>query len=102
MKNTQSDELQPSSNNQDRQDSNYEVLKRQEIKDTPFTLVTLNNEGKTEHFAAYGKYRITEHYDKADTCINEVKKVTWNRLVQVMALTLDFLNSNKDETLQKV
>lgn len=77
-------------------DSSNELIKRHEIKDSPF--VVISTEGKV--FGTMGQYRITEPrtYDIHDQeernfqiteCENEIKKITWNRLVQVMLILLE-------------
>lgn len=62
--------------------SNSEIIKRKDIKDTPFTVITVNK----EHFGSMGNYRITEKYKTRDAVERELKKVTWNRVIQVIML----------------
>ncbi len=58
-----------------------ELVKRQDVPDSPFTIVT-TEEGS---FLTMGKYRISEPADLKEI-IKESKKITWNRLIQVMML----------------
>lgn len=68
--------------------SKEELVKRKEVENTPFTIITTN--GKS--FGAMGKYRITEPYDKEEEVEKELKKITWNRLIQVVILLIDSKN----------
>ncbi len=58
-----------------------ELVKREDVKDSPFTIVT-TEEGS---FLTMGKYRLSEP-DELDKIRKESKKITWNRLIQVMML----------------
>jgi hypothetical protein len=64
---------------------------RTEIDDTPFTVVTTKNGS----FGILGKYRITEFYTDKEQCIQEVKKMTWNRILQVVSLVFTILNDEE-------
>lgn len=74
-------------------EENYEMVERENIEDTPFTVITVKETG--EHFACLGKYRITEPVKTKAECIKEVKKVTWNRIVQVILLMHETLGNDK-------
>ena len=63
---------------------NTELIKRKEVKNTPFTIISKTD--TNEHFAVMGDYRITEVYDSQNKVEKEVKKITWNRIVQVMMI----------------
>jgi hypothetical protein len=77
---------------------NTELVKRKEIKDTPFTVISLTEQN--EHFAVLGDYRVTEVYDNPQTAEKEVKKVTWNRLIQVILILQEkFKDDNFKQTL---
>lgn len=75
----------------DKQSSNYELVKRTEIKDTPFTVITTQNKS----FGVMGKWRLTEDYHNEENAINEMEKMTWNRIIQVIMLISEELNVNK-------
>lgn len=94
MINATSTDEQPSTKNTNNTELNSELIKRTEIKDTPFTVITI--EGKS--FGSMGQYRITEIYNNEETPKKEVQKITWNRLIQVIML----LQEQKDITLKKV
>lgn len=69
---------------------NYsETIKYHEVENTPFTIV----ENEEEIFGVLGNYRITEIRDKKDIEIlnEELKEITWNRIIQVMAI-MDNIN----------
>ncbi len=58
------------------------MIERKDVKDTPFTIITIEGES----FGVMGEYRVTEKYDSAVKAESEVRKVTWNRMVQVMLI----------------
>ena len=60
---------------------NEELIKREDIKDSPFTMIT-TEEGT---FGVMGKYRITE-FGTTKEVKAELKKITWNRIIQVIML----------------
>ena len=62
--------------------NSIELIKRTEVKNTPFTIISTEN----EHFGTMGKYRITEKHDTLEKAIEDVEKITWNRIVQVLLL----------------
>ena len=66
-------------NQLDRKDSLNET-KFEQIEGTPFTVV---EEGK-EFFSIIGNHRITETFLSKEICIEETKKITWDRIVQVI------------------
>lgn len=68
----------------DKQESNSELLKRTDIKDSPFTIISMVE--KNEHFAVMGDYRVTEVYHTLEMAKETVQKVTWNRIVQVIMI----------------
>jgi len=59
-----------------------QLIERTDIKDTPFVIITTR--GKS--FGTMGSYRITEEYDTKKEVSQELKKITWNRIVQVMEI----------------
>ena len=58
------------------------LLEREIIDNTPFTLV--KQEGKI--FGVMGNHRITEFFKSKKECKTALKKITWNRIVQVIAI----------------
>ncbi|AXH76860.1 MAG: hypothetical protein [Microviridae sp.] len=65
-----------------------ELVQREEIENTPFVMITINNES----FGTFGKYRITEMYHTKAQCKIELKSITWNRIIQIMSLLNEMLN----------
>lgn len=66
--NIKSKELSTTAGQQDKQNSNSELLRRIDVKDTPFQIIHDVENGAA--FGVMGKYRITEKYDKVST-VNE-------------------------------
>ena len=58
------------------------LIEYEHIKDTPFTIVS-KEEG---HFGVMGKHQITEVKENKEVLRRELKKITWNRLIQVIAI----------------
>lgn len=71
--------------------SNEELIKRNEIPKTPFTIISVE-EG---HFGTLGKYRITEIHDTYEEAKQDVEEITWDRIVQVIGLLHQILTENK-------
>ncbi len=63
---------------------NSEMIKREDIKNTPFTIISLTD--KNEHFAVMGEYRVTEVYKTKAKAKKEVEEITWNRIIQVVMI----------------
>lgn len=94
MKSIKSNTSTQSLENQDKENLNSkgtELVKRVELKDTPFMMVSVQDENTNEvrHFGTMGKWRVTELYDKQSKVQTELEKVTWNRLMQVIGIVLD-------------
>lgn len=88
MKNTELKQSQMNVEKTDSKDSSSELISRVDIKDTPFTIITTEE----KHFGAMGRYRITELYNTYEEAVEETKKITWNRIVQVIQLVTEMLN----------
>jgi hypothetical protein len=59
-----------------------EMIKRKNIKDSPFEIITIDKES----FGVMGEYRITEKYKTVTKVKEELEKITWNRIVQVIMI----------------
>lgn len=68
----------------DKQNSS-ETIERENIENTPFTLIKVEE----KWFGAMGKYRITEPSASKKEIETELKKVTWNRIVQVIQILIE-------------
>jgi hypothetical protein len=62
--------------------SNEELIKRVQIKDSPFEVIT--QEGYS--FGVMGNYRLTEKSNDAKEVAKELKKITWNRVIQIVMI----------------
>lgn len=94
MENTQSKNIPLGVKRVNNKGSNSEIIRRIDVKDTPFEIIV--QEGKA--FGVMGKYRITEAYEKESTVHEELKKVTWNRIVQIIMLLWEQKEENKITT----
>lgn len=61
---------------------NEELIKREQIKDTPFTIITTEKNS----FGVMGEYRVTEELKNVEEVKKELEKITWNRIIQVMMI----------------
>ncbi len=75
--------------------SSEELVKRKTIENTPFEIITVD--GKS--FGAMGQYRVTEPKDTVKKVETELKKITWDRIVQVVMILKEV--KNKVETNNK-
>lgn len=66
-----------------------ELIKRTDVKNSPFVIISADG----NHFAALGNYRLTELYTSFEECKNDIQKITWNRIIQIITLTNDILNN---------
>ena len=82
MVETKVKQLHTNVNTTDKENSLDETIKRKDVKDTPFEIITIGEQS----FGAMGSYRITENKDTIKEVEKEIKKVTWNRLVQVIMI----------------
>lgn len=68
---------------------NKELITYKDVENTPFTIVK-NEKG---YMGVIGEFRLTEYYENEKECIEEVTKINWNRLIQVMwAVTMKSKN----------
>lgn len=66
----------------DKQDSNYELITRTDVEDSPFVIIGKDN----EYFGVMGKYRITEPEETKEEVLKKLQKITWNRIIQVIMI----------------
>ena len=69
------------------------TLSRHDVEDSPFVVIGNEENG---FVGTMGKYRITEEYQSVDECKDELSKITWNRIIQVLVL-INQINEVKDE-----
>lgn len=67
---------------QDKQESNTELIEEKEITDTPFKAVRHDK----DWFVALNRYRISGSLASYEECVEDAKDVTWKRLIDVMSI----------------
>ncbi|AXH74418.1 MAG: hypothetical protein [Microviridae sp.] len=72
-----------------------ELIQRDEVENTPFQVITINKES----FGVFGQYRITEMYHTKQQCMAELRRMDWNRIVQICTLINEMLNKNTKTTI---
>lgn len=76
-----------------------ELIERHHIEDSPFMVITNNEDGLS--YGIMGKYRMTELFSSKEECIEEMSKITWNRIIQVI-ICLNHDQQSKDELINKL
>lgn len=74
----------------DKQASSNELIKREDIENSPFEVITTSDGS----FGAMGQYRITEVMETKEAVKEDLKEMSWNRVIQVMTIILDINNKN--------
>ncbi len=74
-------------------DKEVTPLTRHDVDDSPFVVIGNDENGWV---GTMGKYRITEEFKSVDECKEDLKEITWNRIVQVLVL-INQINEVKDE-----
>jgi hypothetical protein len=90
-------QLHTNVNGTDKENSSEELIKRESINDSPFEIITI----KEESFGAMGEYRITETYKTIAEVKKELKKITWNRIIQVVMILEEVKNKYNIKTDKK-
>ncbi len=62
-----------------------ELITRDDMKDSPFHVIGV--EGK--YFGAMGNFRITEKMEDKVSVKKELKKITWDRILQVVLILIE-------------
>ena len=93
MENTKVRKLQPSAKKVNKEDSGpkEELIERDEIKDSPFEVITRNGES----WGVMGQYRLTEVGNNKKKVKRELEKITWNRIIQV-TMILNEINKKQE------
>jgi len=71
--------------------SNTEIIERFPVKDSPFTVITVDD----KHFGVMGEYRMTENYKSRGECEDELRTITWNRIIQVLMVLNEITSKDK-------
>lgn len=81
------------------QSNSTELIERHHIPDSPFMVITNTEDGLS--YGVMGKYRMTELYNSKEECIEEMSKITWNRIIQVI-ICLNHDQQSKNELINKI
>ncbi len=71
---------------------NEEMVKRTKIENSPFEIIEM--EGYA--FGTMGQYRITDKGNSVKEIKEELEKITWNRLIQVVMILNEVNDKNKE------
>jgi len=83
MKDTLVKQLQPNVEKVAKEGSSKEeLIKRVQIKDSPFEVITQDGYS----FGVMGNYRLTEKSNDAKDIEKQLKKITWNRIIQIVMI----------------
>lgn len=75
----------------DKNELNSELVGREEIKNSPFHVVTIDGES----FGVMGDYRLTEKNRSKKEVVKQLKSITWNRVIQVIMILEEIKSKNK-------
>jgi hypothetical protein len=78
--------------NKDDYSKTEELVERYPVKNTPFTIITIED----ENFGVMGEYRITESYKSRGECEDALVPFTWNRMIQVVMILEEIRKKDKD------
>lgn len=70
---------------QSQTNSKDSLISYKKVERTPFTMVTIQN----DHFGVLGDKRVTEIFENIEELEEELKKTTWDRLMQVIWITTE-------------
>lgn len=91
MESTKSSKSLLNANKVNKKDSlSNEIIEREEIKDSPFTIITMNEES----FGVMGDYRLTEKSGSKEEVKEKLEKITWNRIIQVIMILKEVEEKN--------
>jgi hypothetical protein len=76
-----------------KKESGSELVERWQIPNSPFTVITIEGE---RHFGVMGEYRVTEEMKSRGEVEDELKCITWNRIIQVMMILEEIRKKDKD------
>ncbi len=93
MEDTKVRKLQPNAKKVNKEDSGpkEELIERDEIKDSPFEVITKNGES----WGVMGQYRLTEVRNDRRKVKKELEKITWNRVIQVIMVLNEIITKQK-------
>lgn len=77
-------------------DKNGSLIERESIENSPFTVISIEG----YHFGVMGDYRLTEKSNNKEEIIEELSKITWNRIIQIVMILDEVknkLNIKKEE-----
>lgn len=80
------------SNAKETDNKNYSLIEKTDVEDTPFMIIS-TEEG---HFIVMGENRLSEPYKNKAEALTAAKKITWNRIVQVILIISDKLETIKN------
>jgi hypothetical protein len=68
------------------------MIERWQVPNSPFTVISLEN----KHFGVMGEYRVTDEMKSRGEVEDELKCITWNRIIQVMMILDEIKSKDKD------
>lgn len=81
MKNTTSKQYAGNAENTNNKNFNSEqLIEYKEVENTPFVMVKMEN----TYFGVLANKRITEVFESAEELENDLREITWNKIVQLL------------------
>lgn len=76
-----------------------ELVERNKIQGTPFSVVTDNTQEKAKHFIVWGRYRLTKIYDTQEEALNSLIEEQYNVIPIMVAIMMEADDKLKREGL---
>lgn len=73
--------------------SNKEMIKLNEVKNTPFSILEKLENEEYEYYVMLGKYRLSESFKSLEEAMEDAKRTDWERLMQVVGVMVEEFNN---------
>lgn len=76
----------------DKENSSSKLIEREEVENSPFTIVSEEGKG---HYVIMGDYRLTEATENKEELIKDINEKNWNFLTTVIGTLIDAIDRIK-------
>lgn len=90
--------LQTSAEEKQNKEKSSELLERERIENTPYTIIGNQEKG---YFLAFGKYKVIENKPTKQEVRDELEKRKWFVMMDTVVCILDMIEHNKISTIDK-
>lgn len=68
-----------------------ELFTKKPVEETPFEIIHKDY----KYFVSLGQYRLTEEFETENEAKEWINKITWNKILNLISLTVELLTKNK-------